>query len=199
MKESWEIHWEDYYEILGVIPQATLDEIKRAWIDKSWILAPDRMNGAPETAKKKAEEELKKVNNSYDILKDPEKRKRYHASYLQRTGKDSSYVPPPSKPKPEMNPTKIRFEDNNSVRYTGQHPPYCTCVNCGKQRRERRERESGELSATVKHELSQILILCNSCKRYAECPYNHEQTVIKANGLGFIRGGEDCDKYVIRN
>jgi len=84
MKENWEIRWEDYYQILGVSPQSTPDEIKKAWIDKSWILAPDRMNGAPETARKKAEEELKKVNNSYDILKDPEKRKQYDGVYYQK-------------------------------------------------------------------------------------------------------------------
>ena len=121
MKENWEIHWEDYYEILGVSPQSTPDEIKKAWIDKSWILSTDRMKGAPETAKKKAEEELKKVNNSYDILKDPEKKKQYHDAYLQRTGKGgsygapppprSSYTPPPLKPKPEVNPSILRFQD----------------------------------------------------------------------------------------
>jgi len=121
MKENWEIHWEDYYEILGVSPQSTPDEIKKAWIDKSWILSTDRMKGAPETAKKKAEEELKKVNNSYDILKDTEKRKQYHDAYLQKTGNGgsygapppprSSYTPTPLKPKPEVNPSILRFQD----------------------------------------------------------------------------------------
>jgi len=44
--------FEDYYDILGINPKASSEEITKAWKDKFWILAPDRMNGAPETAKK---------------------------------------------------------------------------------------------------------------------------------------------------
>lgn len=95
--------FEDYYEILGVSPKATPDEIEKAWKDKVWILAPDRMNGAPETAKKRAEEELKKVNNAHDILKDPQKRQVY----------DQQWHRIKDKPKPVVDPQTIRFDNVN--------------------------------------------------------------------------------------
>jgi len=95
--------FEDYYEILGVGSKATPDEINKAWKDKFWILSPDRMNGAPETAKKRAEEELKKVNNAYDTLKDPQKRQDYDKQWHQI--KD--------KPKPVVDPPNIRFNNVN--------------------------------------------------------------------------------------
>jgi curved DNA-binding protein CbpA len=95
--------FEDYYEILGVGSKATPDEITKAWKDKFWILSPDRMNGAPETAKKRAEEELKKVNNAYDTLKDTQKKQDYDKQWHQI--KD--------KPKPVVDPPNIRFNNVN--------------------------------------------------------------------------------------
>lgn len=84
--------FKDYYEILGISPKATPDEISKAWKDKCWILSPDRMIGAPETAKKRAEEELKTVNNAYDILKDPQKRHSYDQQWHQIKDKPKPVV-----------------------------------------------------------------------------------------------------------
>ena len=53
---------EDFYQILGVDPEADADEIKKVYDDKVWILHPDRMHGAPASAQRQAEEDLKKVN-----------------------------------------------------------------------------------------------------------------------------------------
>ena len=95
--------FKDYYEILGISLKATPDEITKAWKDKCWILSADRMIGAPETAKKRAEEELKTANNAYDILKDPQKRRTYDQQWHQI--KD--------KPKPVVDNQIIRFNDVN--------------------------------------------------------------------------------------
>jgi hypothetical protein len=94
-------NFEDYYGILGVNPEATASEIKRAYRDKCWILSPDRMRGAPVSAIEQAEKELKKVNNAYEILNDPVKRKEYHSQWLKQK----------AKPKPVVKPSHIDFSN----------------------------------------------------------------------------------------
>jgi molecular chaperone DnaJ len=61
----------DYYDILGVSRDANEKEIKSAFRKKAAALHPDR-NKDP-----KAPEEFKKVNEAYQVLSDPEKRKMY--------------------------------------------------------------------------------------------------------------------------
>lgn len=51
---------EDYYKILGVGPDASQEEIKEAYRGKVFIFHFDRLAGAPESARRRAEEELKK-------------------------------------------------------------------------------------------------------------------------------------------
>ena len=104
---------EDFYQILGVDSEADADKIKKAYDNKVWILHPDRMHGAPESAQRQAEEDLKKVNAAYDVLKDPQKRKEYHDDWLRREGKGAT--PGTSndilKPKPVVKPEVIDFKN----------------------------------------------------------------------------------------
>lgn len=88
MKEDWEIHWEDYYRILGVNPDASQEEIKKAYRDKVFIFHSDRFVGTPESARRQAEEELKKINQAYSVLKDPGRRQWYHSEWINKEGKD---------------------------------------------------------------------------------------------------------------
>ena len=77
MKKDLEIRLEDYYKVLGIDPDASQEEIKEAYRDKAFIFHSDRLAGAPESARHCAEEELKKVNLAYSVLRDPKKRQRY--------------------------------------------------------------------------------------------------------------------------
>lgn len=62
----------DYYRILGVSENASVDEIKRAFRELAKKYHPDRNPGD-----KEAEEKFKEINEAYEVLSDPEKRKQY--------------------------------------------------------------------------------------------------------------------------
>lgn len=100
--------WEDYYEILGVDPDASQEEIKKAYRDNAFIYHPDRMQELSESARHRAEEKMKKVNQAYEVLSDPQKREQYHSEWLRRVGKTGVRAP---KPKPVVDPPFIHFDD----------------------------------------------------------------------------------------
>jgi len=62
----------DYYEILGVSRNATPDQIKKAYRRLARKHHPDVNPGDS-----KAEERFKEMQEAYEVLKDPEKRKKY--------------------------------------------------------------------------------------------------------------------------
>lgn len=62
----------DYYEILGVDRDADQKEIKKAYRKLAKKYHPDMNNDDTETAEK-----FKEISEAYEILSDPEKRKRY--------------------------------------------------------------------------------------------------------------------------
>jgi len=62
----------DYYDILGVNKKASLSEIKKAYRKLARKYHPD-LNPGDAVAEKK----FKEINEAYEVLKDPEKRKQY--------------------------------------------------------------------------------------------------------------------------
>jgi curved DNA-binding protein CbpA len=68
------------YEVLGVAPGASAEEMKKAYRVLARRYHPDRAGGDPV-----AEERFKEVKAAYDVLSDPEKRKAYEAPPRART------------------------------------------------------------------------------------------------------------------
>ena len=86
------VKYRDYYEVLGVPRDATEKAIKDAYRKLARQYHPD-LQTAP--AKKKAsEEKFKEINEAYEVLGDPEKRKKYNR--LGSRWKDGmDFTPPP--------------------------------------------------------------------------------------------------------
>lgn len=64
----------DYYEILGVPKNATLQEIKKAYRSLALKHHPDRV---PAEQKAEAEQKFKEISEAYGVLSDPKKRSMY--------------------------------------------------------------------------------------------------------------------------
>ncbi|GAI83827.1 unnamed protein product, partial [marine sediment metagenome] len=88
---------EDYYQILGVALDASPEDIKQAFRKKALDYHPDRLGGVSESVRRLAEEEMKKINQAYEVLKDPHKRRQYDSKWTI--------------PKPVVDPSFIYFTD----------------------------------------------------------------------------------------
>jgi curved DNA-binding protein len=83
------VQFRDYYETLGVSKTATDEEIRSAFRKLARKYHPDVAKD-----KKAAEEKFKQINEAYEVLGDPEKRKKYDelgANWNQPSG----FQPPP--------------------------------------------------------------------------------------------------------
>src|SRR6266540_926148 len=83
------VEFKDYYKTLGVERTASDDEIRKAFRRLARQFHPDVAKD-----KKVAEEKFKEINEAYEVLSDPQKRKKYDelgANWKQGAG----FEPPP--------------------------------------------------------------------------------------------------------
>lgn len=86
------MEYKDYYKTLGVAKTASADEIKNSFRKLALKYHPDRNPGD-----KQAEDKFKEMNEAYQVLSDPDKRKRYdqmgsaYFNYQQGGGQPSGF------------------------------------------------------------------------------------------------------------
>lgn len=83
------VKFRDYYEVLGIKRDATEDQVRQAFRKLARKYHPD-VNPGDRTA----EDKFKEINEAYEVLSDPEKRKKYDR--LGANWKDGAeFTPPP--------------------------------------------------------------------------------------------------------
>jgi curved DNA-binding protein len=85
---------QDYYALLGVTPDATLQEIKRAYRRLARLHHPD-LN------KEALDDHIKRLNEAYEVLRDPRKRADFDAQFA-RSYHSAQPSLPESGRKPQM-------------------------------------------------------------------------------------------------
>lgn len=74
----------DYYKVLDISPNASADEIKKAYRQKAKQYHPDV------SSEVNASEKMKQVNSAYDVLSDPQQKQAYdfrrQNPHMQQTG-----------------------------------------------------------------------------------------------------------------
>src|SRR5258705_9959034 len=83
------VEFKDYYATLGLPRNASDEDIKKAFRKRARQYHPDEAKD-----KKTAEEKFKEINEAYEVLGDPENRKKYDE--LGSQGRDGAgFQPPP--------------------------------------------------------------------------------------------------------
>lgn len=68
---------EDYYEVLGVSRDASVEELQKAYRKLARKYHPDLHADAEEKERQRAKQQFQKVQQAYDVLSDPKKRQMY--------------------------------------------------------------------------------------------------------------------------
>lgn len=96
-----------HYEVLGIPPDASPGEVRRAHRQLAQVLHPDRHAGATPQEQALAERRMREVNAAWTALSDPLRRAEYDRSLrAARTGPTSA---PSARPGPTMGPAATRF------------------------------------------------------------------------------------------
>lgn len=74
----------DYYDVLGIGPESSSEEVQHAYRDQVKQWHPDLFRDAPQDQQTEAEQTMRQITEAYGILGDPEKRLHYDTLHQNR-------------------------------------------------------------------------------------------------------------------
>lgn len=212
---SFIMQYKDYYKILGVSKDASQDEIKKAYRKLAVKYHPDRN---PDN--KEAEDKFKEIGEAHEVLRDPEKRKKYdqlgsdwkqyeHAGAGQRGGFDWSQFGGAGRGTSYQ--SGAGFEDFEDVFGGGDFSEFFNTffggTGAGPRRETRGSRRikgqdlKADLELTLHeayHGTTRILNVEGEKLRVKTKPgaYEGQELRIRGKGAATVRGGERGDIYI---
>jgi DnaJ-domain-containing protein 1 len=84
-----------YYEVLGVAPDASAADVRRAYFDRARLHHPDFHTTDDAPVRRAAEREMQRINDAWAVLSDPGRRRAYDATLRSASGPDRGVVVPP--------------------------------------------------------------------------------------------------------
>ena len=89
------IRFIELYEILGISPNASTREIQQAFTKMAKQYHPDTLQNATDLEKERNHNKFQKVLLAFQVLKDPERRKKYDTTGATKEDKKRNKKPPP--------------------------------------------------------------------------------------------------------
>src|ERR1700682_4138641 len=102
-----------YYDLLGVPPEATAEQIRAAYRTLVQLFHPDRLAHLKPESRLFAEERLKALNRAYEVLGDPARRAAY----------DYANTPRPPAPPESRSPSRPEARSTARPEQWSQPPP----------------------------------------------------------------------------
>lgn len=208
------MNYKDYYQTLGVSKDASQEDLKKAYRKLAVKYHPDKNQG-----NKEAEERFKELSEAYEVLRDPEKRKKYDklgANWKQyeNAGAGYGYSQPKSEGAPGGGSYYFEGDMGDLFGNAGADSGFSDFFNsffgggAGKQAGYGGRSQSfkgGDLQAEMEislyeayHGTSRILNVNGQKLRINTKPgaYNGQELRIKGKGAPGHGGGEKGDIYI---
>lgn len=174
---------DDFYNLLNVSPDASTEEIKKAYKRLALQLHPDKTTENRE----EAEEKFKKVTEAYAVLSDPEKRQAYDQFGTVPDGHGSGMMPG------DINEILKGMFGNMGFGDGPGGPSFSFMFGGGNQRGER-EQDPVHVNVTLddvlkgakKHVEFDIKDVCGACKGCGAQDPSDVIKCIKCNGAGTV-------------
>jgi hypothetical protein len=109
-----------HYDVLGVPPDATAEQVRAAYRTLVQLFHPDRLGHLKEESRDFAENRLRALNAAYEVLGDPGKRANYDASLAVPPPPRASPVRPQPPPPPPPAPSPPAYSPQNPYSSSSQ-------------------------------------------------------------------------------